>query len=182
MEDQVTSSQQYQTPGMRPEEGNYYADPNGQRFSNPAEFDQAVNQGQQVPTPAPEQPQPGVVYNVPDFKAMREDALKQAIEQVAAKRQYFPQEQPSVPQQMPQRSAPVAQPVAAPPQPVARPLQPPVQAVPPQAQPKVVYVRRNLTLAEILVVLAISCGLVTGTQFIWSMGADVLSRIEIRDK
>jgi hypothetical protein len=109
-----------------------------------------------------------VVYNVPDFQAMREAALQQAIEQVTARRQVFPQEQPQVPQSAPQQTPFVPQ---APPQPVANP-----------SQPKVVYVRRNLTLAEILVVLALSCGLVTGTQFVWNAGADVLSRIEIRDK
>jgi hypothetical protein len=165
MEDQVTSSQKYQTPGMLPEESNYYSDPNGQRFNTPAEFDQAVQQGQVPPPPPPEQQQPGVVYNVPDFQAMREAALQQAIEQVTAKRQNFPQ-QSAPPQPMPAQQAPVA-----PSQPVVTP-----------SQPKVVYVRRNLTIAEILVVLAISCGLVTGTQFIWNAGADVLSRIEIRDK
>ena len=160
MEDQVTSSQQYQTPGMLPEENNYYSDPNGQRFSTPADFDQAVQQGQVPPPPPPEQQQeqPGVAYNVPDFQAMREAALQQAIEQVTAKQQNFPR------RSAPPQPMPIQQPVAAP------------------AQPKVIYVRRNLTIAEILVVLAISCGLVTGTQFIWSAGADLLSRIEIRDK
>jgi len=167
MEDQVTSSQQYQTPGMLPEENNYYSDPNGQRFSTPAEFDQAVQQGQVPPPPSLEQrqEQPGVAYNVPDFQAMREAALQQAIEQVAAKRQNFPQ------QSVPPQPTPVQQASVTPSQPVAAPI-----------QPKVVYVRRNLTIAEILVVLAISCGLVTGTQFIWNAGADLLSRIEIRDK
>lgn len=166
MEDQVTSSQQYQTPGMLPEENNYYSDPNGQRFNTPTEFDQAVQQGQvSPPSPQPEQQQPGVVSNVPDFQAMREAALQQAIEQVAAKRQNFPQ------QSAPPQSMLAQQPSAKPPQPVAAP-----------AQPKVVYVRRNLTLAEILVVLAISCGLVTGIQFTWNAASDILSRIEIRDK
>jgi len=165
MEDQVTSSQQYQTPGMLPEEGNYYADPNGQRFSNPVEFDQAVQQGQVPPPPPPEQQKPGVVYNVPNFQEMREAALQQAIEQITAKRQNFSQ-QSAPTQPMPAQQTPVAS---------SQPVVPPFQ-------PKVVYVKRNLTIAEILVVLAISCGLVTGTQFIWSVGADVLSRIEIRDK
>jgi hypothetical protein len=172
MEDQVTSSQKYQTPGMIPEENNYYSEPEGQRFNNPAEFDQAVRQGQ-VPPPEPPQPQqPGVVYNKPDFQAMREIALQQAIDQVTAKRQAFPQAQ--VPPQQP-----VAQPV---PQPVPQAPVAPQPPIPSAAEPKVVYVRRNLTLAEILVVLVVSCGLVTGTQFVWNAGADVLSRIEIRDK
>ena len=174
MEDQVTSSQQYQTPGMIPEDGNYYSDPGGQRFSTPAEFDQAVQEGQvpippnppiQQGAPNPISGQPGVVYNVPDFQAMREAALQQAIEQVATKRQNFPQ------QSTPPQSMPAQQPLATPPQPVATP-----------AQPKVVYVRRNLTIAEIMVVLALSCGLVTGVQFTWNAASDILSRIEIRDK
>ena len=174
MEDQVTSSQQYQTPGMIPENSNYYSDPGGQRFSNPAEFDQAVQEGQipvppnppiQQGAPNPISGQPGVVYNVPDFQAMREAALQQAIEQVAAKRQNFPQ------QSVPPQPTPVQQASVTPSQPVAAP-----------AQPKMVYVRRNLTLAEILVVLAISCGLVTGIQFTWNAASDILSRIEIRDK
>jgi len=179
MEDQVTSSQKYRTPGMLPKENNYYADPEGPRFNNPAEFDQAVQQGQVASPPRPSQQpsqpqqeqQPGVVYNVPDFQAMREAALQQAIEQVTARRQVFSQEQSQVPQvsqNAPQQTPFVRQ---VPPQPVANP-----------SQPKVVYVRRNLTLAEILVILALSCGLVTGTQFIWNTGADILSRIEIRDK
>lgn len=181
MEDQVTSSQQYQTPGMLPEENNYYSDPVGQRFNNPAEFDEAVQEGQVPPPPNPPiqqgapnpiSGQPGVVYNVPDFQAMREAALQQAIEQVNARRQSFQKQQPMPSQPLPQPQASMPQPMAAP---VAQPMAAP-------NEPKVVYVRRNLTLAEILVVLAISCGLVTGTQFIWNMGADVLSRIEIRDK
>ena len=33
-------------------------------------------------------------------------------------------------------------------------------------QPKVIYVRRNLTIAEIVVILALSCGLVTGVNLL----------------
>jgi hypothetical protein len=36
-------------------------------------------------------------------------------------------------------------------------------------QPQVVYVRRNLTVAEVLLVILLSCGIVTGIQ--WSWGA-----------
>lgn len=51
---------------------------------------------------------------------------------------------------------------------------------PPQVQPQVIYVRRNLTVAEILVVLLISCGIVTGIQWSWNMVTNVLPRVEIR--
>ena len=50
----------------------------------------------------------------------------------------------------------------------------------PQLQPQVVYIRRNLTVAEILVVLLISCGIVTGIQWSWNMVTNVLPRVEIR--
>lgn len=51
-----------------------------------------------------------------------------------------------------------------------------------QMQPtqQVVYVRRNLTIAELLVVFLISCGIVTGIQGIWYCATNVLPRIEVR--
>ena len=49
-------------------------------------------------------------------------------------------------------------------------------------QPQVIYVRRNLTLAEIIVILALSCGLVTGVQFTWNVVNDFLPRLEINVK
>ena len=49
-------------------------------------------------------------------------------------------------------------------------------------QPKVIYVRRNLTIAEIVVILALSCGLVTGVQFTWNVVNDFLPRLEINVK
>lgn len=52
----------------------------------------------------------------------------------------------------------------------------------PYAQPSVVYVRRNLTVAELIVVFAIACGLVTGVQAAWNFAVNVLPRIEIRAK
>lgn len=54
------------------------------------------------------------------------------------------------------------------------------QVAAPQEQPRVVYVRRNLTVAEILVVFAISCGIVTGIQGAWHVATNVLPRIEIK--
>lgn len=90
---------------------------------------------------------------MPDFQEMRRIALEQAIQQVT------------------QQSQPPA-----PPEP-----QPQIQQQYVQPEPQVVYVRRNLTLAEIMVVLAISCGLVFGVQSVWNFATDVLPRIEIRE-
>ena len=90
---------------------------------------------------------------MPDFQEMRRLALEQAIQQVT------------------QQPAPQAPP-----------------AVQPSAQPyvepdvKTVYVRRNLTLAEILVVFALASGVVLGVQGLWSFTTDLLPRIEIREK
>lgn len=49
-------------------------------------------------------------------------------------------------------------------------------------QPQVIYVRRNLTLAEIAIILLLSCGLVTGVQFTWNVVNDFLPRLEINVK
>ena len=51
-----------------------------------------------------------------------------------------------------------------------------------QPQPKVVYVRRNLTVAEIILVFALSIGGILGVQAIWTLATDVLPRLEIREK
>lgn len=51
-----------------------------------------------------------------------------------------------------------------------------------QRPPQVVYLRRNLTIAEVLVMLAIACGLVTGGQLLWQGLSNVLPRIEVRVK
>jgi hypothetical protein len=47
-------------------------------------------------------------------------------------------------------------------------------------QQQVVYVRRNLTVAELILVFAISCGLVTGLQAAWNFASNNLPRIEIK--
>lgn len=47
---------------------------------------------------------------------------------------------------------------------------------------KVVYVRRNLTVAELILILALSCGLVTGIQAGWNFVSNSLPRLEIRVK
>ena len=49
-------------------------------------------------------------------------------------------------------------------------------------EPEVFYVRRNLTIAELLLVIALSCGIVTGIQAAWNFTTDLLPRIEIREK
>ena len=53
------------------------------------------------------------------------------------------------------------------------------QSIPPQ-QPQVVYVRRNLTVAEVLLVILLSCGIVTGIQWSCNIVTNVLPRIEIK--
>ena len=50
----------------------------------------------------------------------------------------------------------------------------------PQQQPQIVYLRRNLTVAEILLVILLSCGIVTGIQWGWNIATNVLPRIEIK--
>jgi hypothetical protein len=50
------------------------------------------------------------------------------------------------------------------------------------AQPQVVYVRRNLTVAEVILVFALSCGMVVGLQAGWSFASNLLPKIEIRVK
>ena len=149
------SRQVPQTPGDLPEEGNYYQNSEGPRYNNPAEYDQAM--ASQTPQPQ----QPGVQFNVPDFAAMRQVALQQAIEQVTGQQAAAPQAPP-----------------ARPPQPI--PPNPPRPMA--QEEPQIIYVRRNLTLAELILVFALSVGMVTGVQFVWQMATDILPRIEIRDK
>jgi hypothetical protein len=50
----------------------------------------------------------------------------------------------------------------------------------PMQPPQVVYVRRNLTVAELILVFAVSCGLVTGLQVTWNFASNNLPRIEIK--
>lgn len=57
-----------------------------------------------------------------------------------------------------------------------------LQQAAPQAQPKVVYVRRNLTVAELALILLLSCGLVTAFQAGWNFTSNILPRLEIKVK
>lgn len=49
-----------------------------------------------------------------------------------------------------------------------------------QQQPQVVYVRRNFTVAELLLVILLSCGIVTGIQVGWNTFSNLLPRIEVK--
>jgi len=54
------------------------------------------------------------------------------------------------------------------------------QTAAPQQQPRVVYVRRNFTVAELLLVILLSCGIVTGIQWTWNFASNLLPKIEIK--
>lgn len=54
------------------------------------------------------------------------------------------------------------------------------QAALPQQQPQIVYLRRNLTVAEMLLVILLSCGIVTGVQWTWNIVTNILPRVEIK--
>lgn len=49
-------------------------------------------------------------------------------------------------------------------------------------QPQVVYVRRNLTLAELLLTLLLACGVVTGAQFTWKAVSNFIPKVQIQIK
>lgn len=138
------------------EAGNYYQNPEGPRYQNPSDF------------AAAQQNQPTT-----NFEEMRRIALEQAIKQVT--QQPVPQQAPPgmelsmdgsqyVPQKYP--TAPVA---------------PTAQAAE-QATEQVRVIRRNLTLAELILIFAIATGSVLGVQGIWAFTTDLLPRIEIRAK
>lgn len=49
-------------------------------------------------------------------------------------------------------------------------------------QPRIIYVRRNLTVAELILIIALACGLVTGVQASWNFASNILPRVEIKSK
>lgn len=51
-----------------------------------------------------------------------------------------------------------------------------------QVPTRVVYVRRNLTIAELLLIFAVSCGLVYAVPAAWNFTTQNLPRIEIQVK
>jgi hypothetical protein len=61
------------------------------------------------------------------------------------------------------------------------------QVTPPQSgvvppQPKVVYVRRNLTVAEVILLFLLATTAVVGFQSVWGLVANHLPRIEVKVK
>ena len=50
----------------------------------------------------------------------------------------------------------------------------------PQQNPQIIYLRRNLTVAEILLIILLSCGIVAGVQWTWNIVTSILPRIEIK--
>jgi hypothetical protein len=54
--------------------------------------------------------------------------------------------------------------------------------MPEAPEPQVVYVRRNLTVAEILVIAVVSCLVVGGIQGIWGFASKHFPQIEVRVK
>jgi len=118
----------------------------------------------QVPSSTPPQnvPIPGGI--TPELlEMMKARAREEAIRMTMVQQQAVPQETKDYPTVQPEAPASSQIPF-------------------PALQPQVVYVRRNLTVAELIVVFVISCGLVTGVQAAWNFAADVLPRIEIRSK
>jgi hypothetical protein len=104
-----------------------------------------------------------------DIESLKRQARELAIHQTLAQNQYQMQQTP------PQRSAsqlPTLPNFA--PQPVQQFVQ--------ESAPEVIYVRRNLTIAEMIVVFAISLILVSGGQFVFSALSNHLPRLEIKVK
>jgi len=67
--------------------------------------------------------------------------------------------------------------------PIARATVPPSQAIPaPQSEPQIIYLRRNMTVAELGLLILLSCGLVTGVQASWNFVSNHLPSIEIKAK
>jgi FtsZ-interacting cell division protein ZipA len=112
---------------------------------------------QQVPSSVPPQAQPQEQPRLTpeQVEELKRIAKERAIQQIMGQRPT-----PGVPQ--PQGSVPVQTPLP--------------------TQQNVVYVRRPLTVAEIIIVFVISCGIVTGGQLLWQGINDFLPRIEIKMK
>jgi hypothetical protein len=108
----------------------------------------------QLPMPQPEQEVPSAVPPAyPDVEAMKVKARELAIQQfLASKAAAMP-----APQPIPQQQSPME-------------------------QPRIIYLRRNLTVAELIVVFAISCGIVYGIPNIVKFAVDKLPQIEVKVK
>jgi hypothetical protein len=119
-----------------------------------------------TPTQQVEQPQipqmpPALQGITPEMlEAMKARAREEAI------RMTILQQQQQQQQMVPQEEIPTA----------PRPSIP----VPQAPQPQIIYLRRNLTVAELIIVFAIACGLVTGVETAWNFASNHLPRIEIK--
>jgi hypothetical protein len=98
-------------------------------------------------------PMPGQI-TPEDLERMKQQAREMAVAQ------YFAQQQAQQPQQ--KKEYEFGQPI--------------------QVPTKVVYVRRNLTIAELLVIFAVSCGIVYGVPAAWNFISQNVPRIEIKIK
>ena len=134
------------------EAGNYYQNPEGPRYQNPSDF--AAAQQNQLTT---------------NFEEMRRIALEQAIKQVTQ-------------QPVPQQASPGMELSMAGSQYVPQKYPTAPVAPTPQVTEQVRVIRRNLTLAELILIFAIATGSVLGVQGIWAFTTDLLPRIEIRAK
>jgi hypothetical protein len=109
----------------------------------------------QVPPSQPAAPTP-VQITPEQLAEMKTRAREMAIQQAFAQQQA----QVAMPQQAPQS-----------------------QGFPLTAtKPQVVYVRRNFTVAELILVLVMACGLVTAAQVTWDLASTTLPRIEVKIK
>ena len=111
-------------------------------------------------------------FNTQELAAMRKRALDEAVARVTGAPPAAPVAPPAPPAPMPTPPAPT--PEFVPPAAMRMPVAPP--------QPEVVYVRRNLTLAEMLVALVVAVGIVAGFQAGWYLATDLIPRIEIRQR
>lgn len=131
--------------------------------SNPAQVEE-----QQQYEPTLQEP----TFNPENFEALKARARELAMQQAIASRGMQPPANQLASPPMPPS-----------PQVPARPQPAPTSNYQVTApQPNVVYLRRNLTIAEILIILALSTGILAGVQFAWGFSTDILSRIEIREK
>jgi len=119
----------------------------------------------QVPSSVPPQPEPSVPSGLtPEvLEALKARAREEAIRMTMLQRQAQLQEEGD--------------------RPTAPQMVRPSQAVPsPQSEPQIIYLRRNLTVAELGLLILLSCGLVTGIQAGWNFVSNHLPSIEIKAK
>jgi hypothetical protein len=118
--------------------------------------------------PASQAPEPTQRITPEELEAMKAFAREQAIRMTY--------QQPPLTPQPPVSNLPYQ----------PRPDIPQMQKAPEPAYdfsaPKVIYVRRNLTVAEILAICVISCVVVGGIQGFWGFASKYLPQIEVQVK